>query len=69
MARSLAVVGAEAAIFAWHLVTATMIPVDGSYWEFIWMQQILRREILLGDHIPKYVGSIHSIAIQWRRAV
>jgi hypothetical protein len=63
MARSLAVFGAAAAIFAWHLVTATMFAVDGSYWELVWMQQILQREILLGDQIPKYVGSIHSIAI------
>jgi hypothetical protein len=63
MAVSLAVVGAAAALFAWHLVTATMIAVDGSYWDIVWMQQISRREILLGDQIPKYVGSIHSIAI------
>jgi hypothetical protein len=40
-----------------------MIAVDGSYWELVWMQQISWREILLGDQIPKYVGSIHSIAI------
>jgi hypothetical protein len=40
-----------------------MIAVDGSYWELVWMQQILQRKILLGDQIPKYVGSIHSIAI------
>jgi hypothetical protein len=63
MARSLAVVGVAAAIFAWHLVTATMIAVDGSYWELVWMQQNSWREILLGDQIPTYVGSIHSIAI------
>jgi hypothetical protein len=40
-----------------------MIVVDGSYWELVWMQQISWREILLGDQIPKDVGSIHSIAI------
>jgi hypothetical protein len=40
-----------------------MIVVDGSYWELVWMQQILWREILLGDLITKYVGSIDSIAI------
>jgi hypothetical protein len=42
---------------------ATMIAIDGSYWELEWMQQILQREILLGDQTPKYVGSIDSIAI------
>jgi hypothetical protein len=63
MAMSLGVVGAAAAIFTWHLVTATMFVVDGSYGELVWMQQILRREILLCDQIPKYVGSIHSITI------
>jgi hypothetical protein len=40
-----------------------MFVVDESYWELVWMQQILEREILLGDQIPKHVGSIHSIAI------
>jgi hypothetical protein len=30
-----------------------MIAVDGIYWELVWMQQILWREILLGDQIPK----------------
>jgi hypothetical protein len=35
----------------------------GSYLEFIWMQQFSRTEILLGDHIPKYDGSILSKAI------
>jgi hypothetical protein len=69
MARSSAVVGAAAAIFSWRLVTATIIAVDGSYWELVWMQQILQREILQGDQIPKYVGSSHSIAIQWRQTV
>ncbi len=63
MARSLGVVGVAATIFAWCLVMATMFAVDGSYWVLVWMQQISRREILLGDQIPKYVGSIHSIAI------
>jgi hypothetical protein len=63
MARSLAVVGVAAAIFAWCLVTATMFAVDRSYWKLVWMQQISWREILLGDQIPKYVGSIHSITI------
>jgi hypothetical protein len=43
-----------------------MIAVDGSYWELVWMQQISRREILQGYRIPKYVGSIHSVAIGWR---
>jgi hypothetical protein len=66
MARSLVVVGVAAAIFAWHLVMATMIAVDGSYWELVWIQQILWREILLGDQIPKYVDSVNFIAI-WRR--
>ncbi len=66
MARSLAVFGAAAAIFAWHLVTATMIAVDGSYWELVWMHQISRKEIFLDDQLPKYVGSIHSITIQHR---
>jgi hypothetical protein len=42
---------------------ATMIAVDGRYWELVWMQQILQREIVLGDQIPKYVGSIDSTAI------
>jgi hypothetical protein len=69
MARSLAVVGAAVAIFVWHLVMATMFVVYGSYWELVWMQQISRREILLGDQIPKYVGSIHSIASQQRQTV
>jgi hypothetical protein len=45
-----------AAIFAWSQVTATMIAVDESYWELVLMQQILQREILLGDQIPKYVA-------------
>ena len=68
-ATGLAVVGAAVAMFAWHLITATMSAVDASYWELVWMQQILRREILLGDQIPKLVGSIHSIAIRWRQTV
>jgi hypothetical protein len=68
-ARSLAVIRAAAAIFTWHLETATMIAVDESYWELVWMQQILQREILVGHQIPKYVGSIHFIAIQQRRTV
>jgi hypothetical protein len=46
-----------------------MIVVDGSYWELVWMQQIPQREILLDDQIPKYVGSIHSIALRWRQTV
>jgi hypothetical protein len=46
-----------------------MIVVDGSYWELVWMQQISQRKILLGDQIPKYVGSIDSITIQWRQTI
>jgi hypothetical protein len=33
------------------------------------MQQILQREILLGDQIPEYVGSVDFIAIRWRQTV
>jgi hypothetical protein len=33
------------------------------------MQQISRREILLGDQIPEYVGSVDFIAIRRRRTV
>jgi hypothetical protein len=69
MAMNSAVVGAAAAIFAWCLVMATMIAVDVSYWELVWMQQISRREILLGDQIPKYVDSVHFTAIQQRQTV
>jgi hypothetical protein len=40
-----------------------MVAVGGSYWELVWMQQILQREIILGYQIPEYVGSVDSIAI------
>jgi hypothetical protein len=62
MAMNLVGVGAAAAIFAWHLVMANMFAVDGSYWELVWMQQILQTEILLGDQIPKicWLNSLYS---------
>jgi hypothetical protein len=68
MAMSSAVVGV-AAMFAWCLVTATIIAIDGSYRELVLVQQILRREILLGGRISKYVGSVHFTAIQQRQTV
>ncbi len=45
-----------AAMFAWRLVTATMIVIDGSYWELFLVQQILLREILLGDQIQNMLA-------------
>jgi hypothetical protein len=46
-----------------------MIAIDGSYWELFLVQQISQREMLLGDQIPKYVGSIHFTAIRWGQIV
>jgi hypothetical protein len=34
-------VGAAPAMFAWHLVVATMIATGRSYWELFLVQQIL----------------------------
>jgi hypothetical protein len=38
-----------------------MVAVGGSCWELVYMQQISLREILLGDQIPEYVGSVDFI--------
>jgi hypothetical protein len=57
MTMSLALVGA-AATFAWHLITATMIAIDGSYWELFLVQQILWREMLLGDQIQNMLAQL-----------
>jgi hypothetical protein len=45
-------------MFAWRLVTATMIATDRSYWELFLVQQILRREMLLGDQIQNMVAQL-----------
>jgi hypothetical protein len=55
MAMSLALFGA-AAMFAWHLVTATMIAIGESYCELFLMQQISQREMLLGDQIQNMLA-------------
>jgi hypothetical protein len=57
MAMSLVLVGA-AAMFAWHLVMATMIAIDGSYWELFLVQQILQREMLVGDQIQNTLAQL-----------
>jgi hypothetical protein len=57
MAMSLVLVGAVA-VFAWHLVMATMIAIGGNYWELFLMQQILWREILLGDQIQNLLAQL-----------
>jgi hypothetical protein len=40
-----------------------MVAVGGCFWELVYMQEILWGEILLGDQIPGYVGSVDFIAI------
>jgi hypothetical protein len=57
MAMSLVLVGASA-MLAWHLVMATMIAIGGSYWELFLVQQISRREMLLGDQIQNMLAQI-----------
>jgi hypothetical protein len=55
MTMSLALIGAVA-MFAWHLVRATMIAMDGRYWKLFLVQQILQREILLADQIQNMLA-------------
>ncbi len=55
MAMSLALVGA-AAMFAWHLLMATMIEIDGSYWELFLVLQILQKEMLSGDEFQNMLA-------------
>jgi hypothetical protein len=57
MAMSSALVVA-AAMFAWSLVMATMIAIDGIYWKLFLVQQILRREMLLGDQIQNMLAQL-----------
>jgi hypothetical protein len=45
-------------MFAWRLVTATMIAFDGRYWELFLVQQISQREMLLGDQIQSTLAQL-----------
>jgi hypothetical protein len=54
-ARSLVLVGAAPAMFAWHLVVATVIATDGSYWELLGTT-ILAEGDTHGGSSPKYFG-------------
>jgi hypothetical protein len=65
MAISSGLFGA-AAMFAWCLVTATMIVIDGSYWELFLVQQILWRAMLWGDQFQNIFAQFNFTAI-WRR--
>jgi hypothetical protein len=58
MAISSALVGAAQAMFAWRLVVATMIATGGSYWDFFLVQQISRREMLLGDQVQNMLTQL-----------
>ncbi len=40
-------------MFAWRLIMANMISIDGSYWELFLVQQILQRGMLLGDQFRR----------------
>ncbi len=55
---SSALVGAAPTMCAWHLVLATMIVSGRSYWELFLVQQILRREMLLGDQVQNMLAQI-----------
>jgi hypothetical protein len=57
MAMSLALIGA-AAMFAWRFVMATMIAIGESSWELFFVQQILQREMLLGDQIKNMLARL-----------
>jgi hypothetical protein len=45
-------------MISWCLVMATMVAIDGSYWELFLVQQILRREMLLGDQIQNMLAQL-----------
>jgi hypothetical protein len=48
-------------MFDWRPVMATMIAIDGSYWELFLVHQILWREMLLGDQIQ---GMLAQLTLQ-----
>jgi hypothetical protein len=57
MAISLALVGA-AAMFAWRLLPATIIAIGESYWELIIVQEILQRDMVLGDQLQNVLANL-----------
>jgi hypothetical protein len=58
MAMSSTLVGAAPAMFVWHLVVATIIASSRSYWELFLAQQILWREMFLGDQVQNMLAQL-----------
>jgi hypothetical protein len=52
----------------WSSVMATMIVIDGSYWELFLVQQISRREMILGDQIQNMLAQFNFTVI-WPRGI